>query len=185
MCHSRLWPQGGVPALSTTTCGCLSPGRSCAAWWCLSSTGGQLWSLCSSSSLSTSTSATRNPVRTRSTDTNRLFLFGFSWCQVATAINHKVPWTAVPLMATRKSHCIESMGKSYFSAKIQQLLWELLINRWFQTFWLVTFLIGSPPTQCTDPVPVLSLLPRFKLCNSLASCLCKVTWGQGCCGTKN
>lgn len=61
--HPRLSPQGGAPASSTTTCGCLLLGRSCAAWWCLSSTGGQLWSLCSSSSLSTSTSATRNLVR--------------------------------------------------------------------------------------------------------------------------
>lgn len=61
--HFYFTPQGGAPASSTTTCGCPLLGRFCAVWWCSSSTGGRLWSLCSSSSLSTSTSATRNLVK--------------------------------------------------------------------------------------------------------------------------
>lgn len=59
----RLLPQGGARASSTTTCGCRLRVRCCAVWSCLSSTGGPRWSLCSSSSPCTFTSATRNLVK--------------------------------------------------------------------------------------------------------------------------
>lgn len=58
----HLLPQGGAQASSTITCGCRLRGRSCAALSCLSSTGGQLWSRCSSSSPFTFTSAIRSLV---------------------------------------------------------------------------------------------------------------------------